>query len=628
MEEKKQREIKKTKEKKTKSFNLKILWTIIIVLILILLIVALYFAFNYYYQDKILPRTYLGDIKLGNLSQDVALSRITTQTDNLDESGLTYSYQDTEYTIYPTVILSESTLEMIEFDNQATIDLAFSYGHSGTWLENLKSQIQNIVLKHEIELDFYLDQDLLSQELETYFKILEDPAINADLVYDTETSSFSVSDKQNGTTFNYDEIISQTDKDLKTLNTKDYSLSSIIDKAKIDKQTVTNFITRVDEITKLMPFDLTYEENVWDIDENLIKQIISVKEENDKFYLGIDKTKATDMFSNLSSHVYVETLDGKFTMENNKVTEFQGSQQGKTLNINKSIKGINKALTAEATTAELIVDITNPLVPVGSLNDLGIKEIIGSGESNYYGSSSARIHNVETGAMHLHGLLIAPGEEFTTIGNLTPISRANGYLSELVIKGNQTIPELGGGLCQIGTTMFRVASNSGLPITSRRSHSYQVSYYDPVGFDATIYDPNPDLKFINDTGHYILIQAVLDIHTRYIRFEFWGTSDNRTSKMSAIRYWGRTSAPATIYHETTDLAPGQKSCSENAIPGLKAAFDRTVTYADGTVMNDTFESTYKAWAAVCRIGVEPEAEIEEETPVETNTNVNTNKNSI
>ena len=79
------------------------------------------------------------------------------------------------------------------------------------------------------------------------------------------------------------------------------------------------------------------------------------------------------------------------------------------------------------------------------------------------------------------------------------------------------MPEYGGGLCQIGTTVFRAAVNSGLPITERRPHAYRVVYYEPAGFDATIYDPRPDLRFINDTENYILIQTKKFLAYHYIK---------------------------------------------------------------------------------------------------------------
>jgi vancomycin resistance protein YoaR len=171
-----------------------------------------------------------------------------------------------------------------------------------------------------------------------------------------------------------------------------------------------------------------------------------------------------------------------------------------------------------------------------------------------------------------------------------------------VIKGNKTVPELGGGACQFGTTMFRTALNTGLPITNRQNHSYSVSYYFPVGTDATIYDPAPDFKFINDTKHYILIQT--KIEENIMTFEMWGTKDGRVAEQTTPVLSNYVSPPATKIVETTDLAPGVTKCTEKAHTGVTASFDYKVTYEEGEVKEQNFTSKYKPWQEVCLKGVE------------------------
>ena len=132
-----------------------------------------------------------------------------------------------------------------------------------------------------------------------------------------------------------------------------------------------------------------------------------------------------------------------------------------------------------------------------------------------------------------------------------------------------------------------------------------VSYYleDGLpGIDATIYVPRPDVRFINDTGHYILIQS--RIEGDYLYFDFWGTKDGRITEKTKPTTWGWIAPPATKYIETTKLAVGTKKCTESAHYGVSASFDYNVTYPDGEVKKTTFTSKYKPWQAVCLIGVE------------------------
>jgi vancomycin resistance protein YoaR len=147
-----------------------------------------------------------------------------------------------------------------------------------------------------------------------------------------------------------------------------------------------------------------------------------------------------------------------------------------------------------------------------------------------------------------------------------------------------------------------MALDSGLKITQRRNHSYRVRYYEPVGTDATIYDPAPDFRFKNDTANHVLITAAIQNGDDMV-FTTWGTKDGRVAKQENYKVFGITPAPATRYIETTDLPPGKVKCTETAHAGASASFDYVVTQVDGTEARETFKSYYKPWGAVCLKGV-------------------------
>jgi len=183
-----------------------------------------------------------------------------------------------------------------------------------------------------------------------------------------------------------------------------------------------------------------------------------------------------------------------------------------------------------------------------------------------------------------------------------------------VIKGNEIKLEVGGGMCQIGTTLFRMAMNSGLDITERRNHSYRVVYYEPAGTDATIYDPAPDYKFINDTKNYVLIQTRIEGDDLY--FDFWGTNDGRQPQQSDPVIYNIVSPGPKQFIETEDLKPGETKCVESAHNGADAYFDYTVTYADGTLKERRFPSHYIPWPAKCLVGIEPQTATSTEVIIE------------
>lgn len=291
-------------------------------------------------------------------------------------------------------------------------------------------------------------------------------------------------------------------------------------------------------------------------------------------------------------------------IKNGKVSSWQAGKSGRVVDLEASAQMINDDLLAGNETSKLITkEVESQDIKLDSA--LQIKEIIGTGHSKFTGSSANRIKNIRNGANTLQGILIKPGEEFSLIKTLGKIDGSSGYVEELVIKGDKTTPEFGGGLCQIGTTVFRAALSSGLPITMRQNHSYRVSYYEPAGTDATIYDPRPDLRFINDTGNYILLQYRIEKDNLY--FDFWGTKDGRVATTTYPTIYNIVKPAPTKMVETTDLKPGQKKCTEGSHNGADAFFDYKVIYPEGAtstrVVEKRFTSHYVPWQGVCLVGV-------------------------
>jgi len=321
----------------------------------------------------------------------------------------------------------------------------------------------------------------------------------------------------------------------------------------------------------------------------------------------------------IKPEINVDPVLPNFEFKDGRVVSFVPGADGLKLNYENSFSNLTEAFE-KRNMADIFLEVeVEEIEKVDGINDLGIKEIIGTGHSNFAGSPVNRRHNIKVGASKLHGLIIKPDEEFSLVKALGETTKEAGYLPELVIKGNKTVPEYGGGLCQIATTMFRSALAVGLPITERRNHSYRVSYYEPAGTDATIYSPRPDLKFKNDTGNNILIQARFE-GSNDIYFDFWGESDGRMATTTYPVIYNIVQPGPTQIIETTDLAPGEKKCTERAHSGAEAYFDYTVIYnyqlENENKIEQRIYSKYVPWREVCLVGVEPKAEEEAGTEEE------------
>ena len=280
-----------------------------------------------------------------------------------------------------------------------------------------------------------------------------------------------------------------------------------------------------------------------------------------------DPKKIYQWTKQIADSVNTETKEPDLTIKDGRAVNFVPPTIGKQLDRYQSTLKIISNLETGNSNIELAVSETQPNRKLEDLNDLGIKEIIGRGESKFGNSPANRRHNIKIGVSKMQGVIIAPGEEFSFNKYLGPVEADQGFKPELVIKAEGTIPELGGGLCQVSSTTFRAAMHAGLPITQRKNHSYAVSYYAPQGSDATIYPGVIDLKFRNDTGHSILIWPYFKTQD-YLVFDFYGTYDGREVKLNQ----------PVAYDKKSDGS-------------MKATWIRTVT-KNGQTTTDKFASNY------------------------------------
>jgi len=330
------------------------------------------------------------------------------------------------------------------------------------------------------------------------------------------------------------------------------------------------------------------------------------------FESNYQSDKIAEYIKNLNSSLKRDPVDAVFKFENNKVTEFKSAQDGITIKedelFNLIIKSLDKLISSEEISDNINIPViaTSPKIKNEDANDLGIKDLLGRGTSSFSHSSAIRNMNVEKGSSIINRILVAPDETFSFIKNLGEVSLAVGYKQAYIIRQGKTELDVGGGICQVSTTLFRAMLDAGLNITARQNHAYRVSYYEEdskPGFDATVFIPNPDLKFINDTGHYVLIQSAYDGQNKKLAYEIYGTNDGRKVDISNYKQWGAQSPPPDVWIDDPTLPVGKTIQDEQRIPGLKTSFDWTVTKADGSILHQkTFTSSFVPWAAVFRRG--------------------------
>ncbi len=552
-------------------------WWIPLHIALVLLIAAetAVLSIQIMYARTLFPRLTVGTTSIGGFSPNAAALLVQSEA----EWFLTTSLSLTDPRRREGIVSSPRELG-IAIDVPATIARARTYGRSGNALADLRSYAKLFGSDTSIPAVVVWDDASFGLWRAHALSRLENPARN-----------FSYEIRADGVGHAYlprpaieGEII-----DMSTLQSRLFAQSAMLrnDPITLPFKKDLPILTHdeggkakeeAEAVFARAPYQLSFNGQSWEVSRAALEEwlaFVPMPPHNNaamRLGIGIDRGRSSQFFNTVSLALNKEPVNAVFAMENGRVTTFVPAQDGLTFDREASIAAFESTLASgTATSSQLAVHVTPPAITQEQLNQLGIHTLLGRGESDFSGSPINRIHNIKVGAARYHGVLIKPGEEFSFVKYMGKVNAREGYRPALVIKNNQTIYEYGGGLCQVSTTAFRAAIQSGLPITERHPHAFPVRYYNPQGYDASVYAPSVDFRFKNDTSGHILIQTRME-GTKLI-FEFYGTSDGRTIEVAGPYEYDRKPTGA-----------------------LKAYFIRRTTRADGNTHEDKFYSSYRSQA--------------------------------
>ncbi len=234
-----------------------------------------------------------------------------------------------------------------------------------------------------------------------------------------------------------------------------------------------------------------------------------------------------------------------------------------------------------------------PPAPPVQPSPLGI--LLGSASTGFAGSAADRRINIERATALFQGIVVNPGVEFSFIRG-HDFSEESGFVEGYGIVNGKLDRVMGGGLCQVSTTMFRAAANAGLQITRRIPHTYVVYFYDNIpGFDATVFTPDVDFRWRNDTAGPITIQATADMNASVVTFKMYGTVPARKVSYNGPNVRNRVPPGTPIWQYDKNLPRGTRKHLVHGRPGMDVTLLRTVMASGALHRQDRFETHYKPW---------------------------------
>lgn len=536
-------------------------------------------------DSRIMPRVALAQQDIGYLKLEEAKANLLDQLNKYQQKSLVFNY-------------GEQTVEIPLTDLGITIDIertlnqlpAFNF-QQDSFVDLLGATLS----EQKITPVYQKDDHKIFKLVEAKLGLNEQRAKSARFIINEE-KKLAVVPEAEGKIISQSNLVEQLNAHLNSLSTEGIEVETlrelpIVTAVELEQSQADLQVKLENKIA------IKYGDQSWEFKAIDHLGEIDSRKENDQVIITvlpnlIDNYLNQEIFSKIEepvSHLKI------YYNEADKII-FEGkARDGLEVKKTQFIADLEMAINSLDQEVEIFTEVKKAEMEIDQrLQEQGIKELIGVGHTAFAGSPTNRRHNISTGMSKFEGLIIKPGETFSFNYNLGEVDGSTGYKLELVIKAEGTIPEYGGGICQVSSTFFKAALHSGLPIVERKPHSYAVGYYaqvDGYGLDSTIYPGVVDLKFTNDTPASILVQPYVDGTEAYVNF--FGTSDGRQVRLE--NYWrgNYRGAGGTQLIPTKTLPPGARKQIEAAHGGFDASWDRVIT-KNGEEVREKIYSVYRA----------------------------------
>ena len=512
---------------------------------------------------------------------------------------------------------SPAELGMV-FDASGSAQSAYKRGRSGGLFSSFADQLDARRSGQTADAVIIFDQNVAYAYLQRLAAEIDQPPIEANLAI--QGAEVVAQPGQVGRYLNIDSTLIALSMQLKTF--RDGEVRLFVDEVQPELLDVSSQAETARQILSAplrlsLPGANQQDPGPWLFDVQSVANMLKVQkitsDNGSKLEVALDPNILSDVLLNIASEINRPAENARFIFNDDtrQLDLLRPALIGRVVDMDASQIVIHDQILAGAHDIPVQVVSDEPaVVESATAAELGITELVHAETSYYYGSSAERVQNITAAALAFHGALIAPGETFSMASLLGDISLENGYAEALIIYGGRTIKGVGGGVCQVSTTLFRTAFFAGLPINERHSHAYRVYYYEEVasgasdpkfaGLDATVYIPLVDFKFTNDTPYWLLMETYPTASS--LTWKFYSTSDGRSMDWTTTGPQNTVAAPEPLFQVSDELASGEIRQVDWAAQGADVSVERTVFRDGGILFQDAFNTHYEPWQAVCEYG--------------------------
>lgn len=556
------------------------------------------------YHDRALPGVRAAGVSLGgrNLAE---IESVLSQVFVYPQSGLIVLQDGDQLWVVRPVELG------VRIDLSAIARQALSVGRRGALVERFEEQYRAWTMGVDVPPVVVFDQRVGAAYLQRLAKQIDRPTLEAEIVL--RGVEVEMRPGQVGRRLNIDATLAALVPVVSRLHDSQVRLEvEETPPLVLDASLQANLARQI----LSQPLVLTAEgAGPWTIEPEPLARLLRFEvvqdEAGSRYRLGVDPEHMSEFLEALAPLLAREPKNARFIFNDDtrQLDLLRPAVIGRRLDILATIQAINDGLNAGRHEIPLMFETKAPAVgDQATAAELGIRENVVAVSTYFAGSSPARIHNIATAATAFHGLLVAPGETLSMAEVLGEISLDTGYQEALIIYGNRTINGVGGGVCQVSTTLFRAAFFGGYQIDERHPHAYRVGYYEQrcnlgpscAGFDATVFAPLVDFRFTNDSPYWLLMETYL--YGTQLLWKFYSTSDGRQVEWRTTGLRNVVEAPDPLYRENPELPRGEIKQIDYEADGAEVTITRIVRRGGEVMHQDTFRTRYLPWRAIYEYG--------------------------
>jgi vancomycin resistance protein YoaR len=577
------------------------------------LVAAVPVGYNLLFSGRIYPGVSVAGIDLSGMSTDEAAALLAQKLDYPEQGKIIFQEGTNAWVAKPGEV-------GLLLDSQTSALAAYNVGRGDGLISRLTTQFWAWYHGEDIPPLYVLDERIAQHYLMKIAEGVDRPVIEASL--EVDGVEVVVLEGQVGLTLDVPGAIEDLQAHVQTLTDGVITLKvtetppvimDVNEQAEIARQILgAPLVIKVPDSEEDDP-------GPWTFEPPALAQMLTIERvetpEGARYQVGLNSDNLRVFLNGVAPGFvrYPENARFIFNDDTRQLDLIRPAVIGRALDVETSIQLVNEKVMEGEHTVMLDMEYTNPpVVNDMTAEELGISEAVSVHTSYFYGSSASRIKNIQTASARFHGVLIPPGETFSMADVLGDVSLDTGYAEALIIFGDRTIKGVGGGVCQVSTTLFRTVFFGGYPVLERHPHAYRVGYYeqtasgghnpDYAGLDATVFVPVVDFRFTNDSPNWLLMETYVNPDARTLTWKFYSTSDGRVVEWHTTGPNNVVEPPDPKYEENPELAKGEVKQVDWAAEGADVTVNRMVYKNGDLYFDDAFSTHYMPWQAVYQYG--------------------------